>query len=519
MSLTKQKKMPYVPKANKSSLRRTACDRCRMQKLKCLRDDEGQPRCIRCTRLNVACEVGRTGRPGRPRKPNPGPNLAAPTSAAATNPNEGFGCRGAAPDGAIRYPAMATNQPQDLLFGDGNGGLDAATEDTFVGGGGGGGDFATIGGAGDYDLDLDLDLPPQDSEPLPPPPSPPPELSQDNDDDDSPRINPTLTNDQEITPRYCILQGGGSAPNIPPTASQHECLRELSQLNVDLHAQAAMLKAADPASINLGTFVCATPPPAGDGLTICERSLDYAQRLHRTMGALRWVLNHHQQQQQPRAVRHKSAPPLSGHGGNGADTEALHGHYQNLRNGGNGGSGFENLAAPAPSPPPPPATGTPEDEEVDYGGEAGGPPAPDAPVALLLVSCYAQLVGLLEAIFHHVHRRLASLDVGPMPDYDPAKGVQLGVFYSLDGRLAGMVYAQIVGCLLDRIELGLGIAGAAAGAGGLLSEPRYFELLQRELFLSGSGGGNGRESRSARPQELRDAVERARLTMAMDASW
>ncbi len=55
-------------RANSRSLRRSACDRCRVQKLKCAKDDltdEIAP-CRRCFRLGAACVTGPELRPGRP---------------------------------------------------------------------------------------------------------------------------------------------------------------------------------------------------------------------------------------------------------------------------------------------------------------------------------------------------------------------------------------------------------------------------------------------------------------------
>ncbi|KAI0130272.1 hypothetical protein BJ170DRAFT_308561 [Xylariales sp. AK1849] len=51
--------------AQKSTLHRTACDYCRQQRLKCLRD-EGDFQCHQCSRLGRACFMAEARRPERP---------------------------------------------------------------------------------------------------------------------------------------------------------------------------------------------------------------------------------------------------------------------------------------------------------------------------------------------------------------------------------------------------------------------------------------------------------------------
>lgn len=66
--------------------KRAACDRCRTQKLRCLRVP-GHPTdsCIRCVRSQMECITSSSKRPGRPRNPAKHPDAAA-SAATETNP-------------------------------------------------------------------------------------------------------------------------------------------------------------------------------------------------------------------------------------------------------------------------------------------------------------------------------------------------------------------------------------------------------------------------------------------------
>ena len=64
--------------SNLSGTKREACDRCRGQKLRCLRQDQSQDspqaKCVRCFKAGATCNYGIPSRAGRP----PGPNIPPP---------------------------------------------------------------------------------------------------------------------------------------------------------------------------------------------------------------------------------------------------------------------------------------------------------------------------------------------------------------------------------------------------------------------------------------------------------
>src|ERR1051326_9575738 len=47
---------------------RKSCERCRLQKLRCMRDQPDTSKCQRCARLGAVCEFSLLLRPGRPPK-------------------------------------------------------------------------------------------------------------------------------------------------------------------------------------------------------------------------------------------------------------------------------------------------------------------------------------------------------------------------------------------------------------------------------------------------------------------
>ncbi|RYP83956.1 hypothetical protein DL769_001262 [Monosporascus sp. CRB-8-3] len=288
--------------------------------------------------------------------------------------------------------------------------------------------------------------------------------------------------------RSCFGHGAEYAGSV----DQHGCLRELSRLNIDLHAQNTMLR-ENRASVNLAMLLTATHPPEGDGVTtICERALNFAQKFHAIIDNLDSILKN-------RSGVYEPSGPLFDY----AEDPLL----------------ADMFAGQDPS------IAMSEDFAYTIGHDEGpSSPSPDTPVVLLLVSCYVQIIELFETIFAHIHWRLKHLDTDPIPSFEPAKGLRVGAFYSFDGRMESIVYAQVVACLLDRVERGLGLlpdqqrhGDPGPGFGGrtrrgLLSRPHHFDLLQRELGEEGPGA-------SARPRALRDTVEDARLIMATDTSW
>ncbi|KFY05804.1 hypothetical protein V491_09014 [Pseudogymnoascus sp. VKM F-3775] len=60
-----------IPCSARSPLKRSACDRCRMMKLRCSGSESNTRPCVRCERVDAACVTGSPKSPGRPLRSTP----------------------------------------------------------------------------------------------------------------------------------------------------------------------------------------------------------------------------------------------------------------------------------------------------------------------------------------------------------------------------------------------------------------------------------------------------------------
>ncbi|KAI8958860.1 hypothetical protein F5Y11DRAFT_25637 [Daldinia sp. FL1419] len=451
--------MATTPHA-RSSLKRTACDRCRRSKLRCLRD-ENQEKCTRCLRLDLYCSVAPAKPPGRPRKataskPARG-DLVADTNGSSIQliEQESHGAADAANTPCSIPPSQ---NPYSLLPGlDDFAQVNSLFNETQS--------LPSLPQSDINDLDLNLTLPFSDLRT--------PEWNEVN------RLNP------------------GSPPSRDPlevhslfTAKldRHECLKELSQLNVDLHSHWKALQELDESGkVNFVTFVDHPPPPAGDGVSLAEKFLIMAQRFQQAITNLIWVVKH--------------------------EPESLYQPGRVVSDDGTAADSWPYVAHPLSAPPPPPPP-----REESHQAALGDILAEQyalliTPFACVLVSCYVQMINLWEVMFFHAHRRAIGVDRSPLNLSDPSKGIQLGAFYMFSGRLASMFYCQTVLYFLDNIDRGLGILPdqRQQGVSGLISHPRHFDMLQKEL------GGGLIEGVNERVWTLKDTVEKARLQSVNEA--
>ncbi|KAF3070557.1 putative c6 zinc finger domain-containing protein [Daldinia childiae] len=261
---------------------------------------------------------------------------------------------------------------------------------------------------------------------------------------------------------------------------RHECLKELSQLNVDLHAHWRALQELDESGgVNFVTFCDHPPPPVGDGVSLAEKLLIMAQRFQQAITNLIWVVKH-----EPKPL-HQPGHVVAD---DGITTDSSSSYVG------------EPLLGPL---------GREEDSfQPTFGDTLAEPDVLlSSPFVCVLVSCYVQMINLWEIMFFHAHRRAIGIDRYPLTLSDPSKGVQLGAFYMFSGRLTSMFYCQAVLYFLDNIDRGLGILPEQRqqGVSGLISHARHFDMLQKELGGQFSEGGN------ERVRGLKDMVEKARL--------
>ncbi|OTA96644.1 hypothetical protein M434DRAFT_392582 [Hypoxylon sp. CO27-5] len=231
---------------------------------------------------------------------------------------------------------------------------------------------------------------------------------------------------------------------------QHECLKELSAINVDLHNHwRALQDLIDSDRVNFATFLEHPTPPVGDGVSLAEKFLIMSQRFQQAITNLNWVVNN-----EPRSL-HTMAPVVID------DDMVL--------------DPLLNIEGPLPIPLGPDAENS---DSTPEGAETEQSEPLETPFACLLVSCYVQLIKLWELMFAHVHRRVSGVDRSQFTLSDPSKGVQMGAFYIFSGRLQSMFFCQAVLYFQDNIDRGLGIRPEQRGQDvpGLLSHPRHFNL-------------------------------------------
>ncbi|KAI1759077.1 hypothetical protein GGR53DRAFT_178638 [Hypoxylon sp. FL1150] len=433
----------------RSSLRRTACDRCRHSKLRCYRDDS-QQKCARCLRLELRCEVAPAKRSGRPRKVVSPPTPVDKSAAGHVDRPS---------------PQLTEQDYSSPEFPNGEPLVQSPEDDHHQ--------VNAISG----------------------------QMSSPSHSNVNGRILTSAAPipDVRIPEWYEMSCFDAGLPPIPDPLDlftarpdRNECIKELSQLNVDLHAQCQALRdLADADGIKFSTFVDHPPPPAGDGISLAEKLLLVSQRFQQAVTNLSWV------------VKSDPGPPPSATAPGVAIIDGDHFSVDPTR-------GISSGGGPSPASAEQ-ASGC----GSEYAAARGHDPLLDTPFAFLLVSCYVQTIRLWEITYFHVHRRILGVDPERRMLSDPGKGVQLGAFYTISSRLKSVFFSQAVLYFLESIDGGLGILPEqmAQGVPGLLSHPQHFGLLQGEL------GGRVSEGVNERVRALRDSVERARICSLQDVGW
>ncbi|KAI1374782.1 hypothetical protein F4677DRAFT_156010 [Hypoxylon crocopeplum] len=436
----------------RSSLRRTACDRCRHSKLRCFRD-ENQQKCARCLRLELRCEVAPAKPPGRPRKVMSIPVAAdIPTDDVEVLSPQSIERNHSPEAGGSVLPGQS---PENLLLGlDNHIQVNSPLSQMSS---------ALQSGGDGFNLTSILPLSEFRT----------PEWFETSCFDPEPPNRDPLEVHSLFTAKL----------------DRHECFKELSQLNVDLHVHWGVLKELiDTGQIKFSSFIDHLPPPAGDGVSRAEKLLIMSQRFQQAVTNLNWVVKH-----EPKPL-HATMPVIF-------DEENVL-------------DPLLDIAGPLPTSFSQDTGSYPTTSE-SRGVMTESDELLETPFVCLLVSCYVQMIQLFEIMFVHVHRRIDGLDRDRLTLSDPGKGITMGAFYIYSGRLQSMFYCQAVLYFLENIERGLGILleQMEHSASGLLSHPQHFNLLQREL------GGQVCEGISERVRALRETVEKARICSLQDVGW
>ncbi|KAI1860365.1 uncharacterized protein JN550_011517 [Neoarthrinium moseri] len=419
----------------RSALRRTACDICRQQRLKCLRDAH-RPSCQRCSRLGKTCVMAEARRAGRPRKPTE-------TSSSSTTEAHASPCAS-----AIASSPVPQTPPHR--------GPDALPTASFP-----------------------TKLPTPDISKSIPSPSDTEQFSEFSDF------------------YFSNFSGNRSLPAPPPpeksvftNLDSHECFKELSQINIELHALWSVVQAKGPA-MTFKDFICDGPSYSqGTGVSMAERTVMASQRFQVTISNVGYMLS-------------KDLKPHLDH------------DFVNMDGGEGSFDANLNLFDTLPLLERESTTAADAFEIVN---DTDRPHTLGTPLVLIIISCYVQLVNIFSELFYCIHAELRLLKSGPIPFIEHLKFIQLGGLGIMDGRLQGMLLCTLVTHLLDRVEGTLGILPdtqrqmTAPLQQTLLQLPHHRELLEKELDNSGyAGRGN--------PKKLRDTVENLKQILSSDPSW
>ncbi|KAI8166521.1 hypothetical protein K4K49_012736 [Colletotrichum sp. SAR 10_70] len=139
------------------------------------------------------------------------------------------------------------------------------------------------------------------------------------------------------------------------------------------------------------------------------------------------------------------------------------------------------------------------------------PEAVGPPLALVITSCFVQIITLFESITLHIHKRLESLAVDPLT---PIEGLKFGAFWIGDGHLQGIIFTQIITSLLERADRLLGLQDHDTSRWGTSPHQAILSNNQRDI-LHGQLKEEADDS-LLRTEKLRDSLEimRRRLTEA-----
>ncbi|KAK9416652.1 hypothetical protein SUNI508_09562 [Seiridium unicorne] len=265
---------------------------------------------------------------------------------------------------------------------------------------------------------------------------------------------------------FSDIFGGPAAEGTPgaskqslPVLSMHQCLKELSDLNVELHAQWLGVS-PKPGDFTFAPYIC---PEASyvmtSEFTILKRALTAFQKFYGILSNVEWLLSR-------RAESHETR--------DGANSEA----ETSLFNGAL--DPFIDM----------PLTDHSRDDLLSQGictSDLSKSPRLNTALVLVVISCYVQLVKIFADMCSHIEKHVKQLKknevIGPV---DAIRFVQVGAFCVWDGRLQGLMFCTIMTHYLDRIERILGLLPDHRQQNVpvkhvILDGPYYRELLEKEL--------------------------------------
>ncbi|KAH8203556.1 hypothetical protein TruAng_002304 [Truncatella angustata] len=417
--------------SGRNALRRTACDCCRQQRLKCLRD-ENQANCQRCIRLGKPCQMAATRRPGRPRKSRQNPPAAASSVIRPTTPESVPGTDQAMPS-SLALDDISSIIPNLLEQDNAHDGLDVVRIRTNN-------DFRN------FDI-----------------------------------FNPLASSVHGATP--------GTMKQMYPMLDMHQCLKDLSEINIELHAQwiEARRRWVDTRSL---PDLCSNPTYVDVcSYAFAERTLASFQKFYDAINNVEWIIRKH-------------AP--------GRDTSDIFDIESNAEIHGEALGLFTATAS---------TEGCWEKlfSKPSRSISTSRPTTPATTLVMVIISCYVQLISILTMMCAKILNNLKYLKSNEAIDINSVRFFQIGSLCVWDARLEGLMFCTMIIHYLDRSQRILGLLPGHRRQSvqvqcPLLDRPQYRDLLEKELKSVDSSGGPS-------PEKIRDVVEDLRRALEADPSW
>ncbi|KAM7214157.1 hypothetical protein V8F06_010472 [Rhypophila decipiens] len=473
------------------SSRRSACDRCRGQKLGCLRENaDPEGRCDRCSKADVAQCITSPVYHMRnysvasdyPELPSPSHKRRRPADRPGDAQDTGRPTPQQQNQGQSPTPPSAAPEATSTPF-------EWPSIDTFVPMSA---SDASSSNFGSINWNTLID-------PLPPQPSGSAAGSQTqgvlwptyNEDTIRP---PSLGNIGNIDLE--IPNGSGAVSNVPPNDTTQGQIEEISRINLDLAAQLSRMVKGPP-HVNLKTIIapdCGKPNPSGMLTTPLEDLLATTRQYLDVLG----VIVDTSRPRLPTNVSNPSQPSGSGW---------LYGDV--------GPSNTSSAASTSPS-----STDSHDDGRYSWTDEppsittttqsssASGPHAPvDTSTFLVILACYIHILRLNVALFAHIREYFQMVSESDNRTINPLPGLcGFDNFPLQSGNLQSTMIIHLVTNMFERIENLLGLprelrlGSRKVGNDGLLGREGLLELSQLLIHTEDRG----------RPEEGKGGVKSLR---------
>ncbi|KAI1354863.1 hypothetical protein F5Y01DRAFT_328645 [Xylaria sp. FL0043] len=439
------------------SSRRFACDRCRGQKLRCLRERLDPDRCDRCLRADVECLTtpGSAARsqstdlfPSVPRKRRH-PGLPPIPAATYTGMDLlGSGLTFVDSTDSAEWPSALDSSIHSLDFGDGINDMDISQLDYQL--------MNTNAGAM---------TPPPTGAYVPAPPQCSPF------DATTARRTPSQSAGKTSSDPTSLSDGvwGPQASQSSSPGPLGSCIHRLSSTNLSLTSQLSRIVHGPP-KVTLQTLMLKSDESNPSSTSPVEDMMSNIRQFIEVLEEL------------SRGPTPSATPSLSGLTSNGSISE--------------------------PSP------------DASSGLQKGGRSI-DITTLLLILSCYVQLLRLYVVLFTHIYRYLLEVAERDAPAICSLPNLGFGDFVLESGNLQATVFIQIATSLFEKVECMLGlppelrVTTRAVDRGGLRVEDDFLDVIKSVLSRDEIGKPeNGKGGAASLRKHIEMAMQLLRESIA-----